>query len=69
VRAKKQWEGLSFWAKGELNSKGVAVLSRRNLDIAIRKVEDEGDGLFLKLDCMGSEFALLMFIYRMMPLK
>jgi hypothetical protein len=43
---------LSFWAKGELNSKGVAVLSRRNLDIAIRKVEDGGDGRFLRLDCL-----------------
>jgi exonuclease III len=51
-RAKKQWEGLSFWVKGEPNSKGVAVLCRRNLDITIRKVEDGGDGRFFTLDCL-----------------
>jgi exonuclease III len=49
-RAKKEWEGLSFWSKGEVNSKGVAVLFRQNLDIAIRKTEEGDDGRFLRID-------------------
>jgi exonuclease III len=51
-RAKKEWEGLSFWGKGEINSKGVAVLFRQNLDITIRKMEDGENGRFLRIDCL-----------------
>jgi exonuclease III len=49
-RAKRDWEGLSFWGKGEVNSKGVAVLFRKNLDIAIRKTEEGDNGRFLRID-------------------
>jgi exonuclease III len=57
-RAKKQWLGTSYWIKGEPNSKGVAVLFRKRLDVLVQNEIDGRDGHFLRLDCLIMGFKL-----------
>jgi exonuclease III len=39
-RAKKQWSGTSHWIKGEPNSKGVAILFRKGMDVKLTVAMD-----------------------------
>jgi exonuclease III len=50
--ARKLWGGVSLWDKGTPGSCGVAILFKKNVNIAMNNVQLSGCGRFIAVDCV-----------------
>ena len=46
----QQWEGVCFYSHGSSNSKGVAILLRKGLDIKVAECKKDNNGQFIALN-------------------
>ena len=58
------WEGEIVFSHGASNSRGVAIMISKDLDITITKVENDSSGRFILLDCvLDNKRIILVNIY------